>query len=53
MVSALFNDVRDLKRTRIMNIELRSLTQNNYRAIKGEELETFLKALGLLESQTR
>ncbi len=47
MVSALFNEVRDLKRTRIMNVRLGKLGANQMRPIEGEELVTFLKKLGL------
>lgn len=47
MCSALFAEVEDLKRTRIMNIELGKLKPNQYRKIEGEELQTFLKSLGL------
>lgn len=39
--------VKDLMRTRIMNIELGYLSDNNIRRIKGEELEVFLKELGV------
>ena len=42
MCSALFQEVADLKRTRIMNIELGNLKPNGLREIKGEELSTFL-----------
>jgi 23S rRNA pseudouridine2604 synthase len=47
MVVALFNEVSDLKRVRIMNIELGATAAGTYRAIEGEELKIFLKALGL------
>ncbi len=47
MVAALFNEVRDLRRTRIMSIRLGKLSTNSLRAIEGEELKTFLKELGL------
>lgn len=47
MVVANFNEVADLQRTRIMNIELGKLSLNSYRKIEGKELETFLKKLGL------
>lgn len=41
---ASFNyDVRNLKRVRVMNIELGKLHPNTYREIKGKELEDFLK----------
>jgi 23S rRNA pseudouridine2604 synthase len=45
MCSALFQEVADLKRERIMNIKLGKLSPNATREIKGEELETFLKSL--------
>lgn len=47
MVVALFNEVEDLKRTRVMNIRLSNLKAGTYRPIEGEELETFLESLGL------
>ena len=47
MCVALHNEVQDLKRTRIMNIELGKLPAGSHRAIGGEELKTFLKRLGL------
>ena len=47
MVVALFNEVSDLERIRILNIELGNLDAGKYREIKGAELETFLKSLGL------
>jgi 23S rRNA pseudouridine2604 synthase len=47
MVVALFNEVRDLQRVRILNIELGKLASGTYRSIKDEELATFLKSLGL------
>lgn len=37
--------VRDIKRVRIMNIELGSLQSGQFRTIKGEELKKFLAAL--------
>lgn len=40
-------EVVDLMRVRIMNIELGYLSDNNIRRIKGEELEKFLKDLGV------
>ncbi len=45
MCVALFQEVKDLKRTRIMNIELGNLNEGGYRKIEGEELNTFLSAL--------
>lgn len=48
MCVALFQEVADLKRTRIMNIELGKLAEGAYRQIVGEELQTFLKSLDLI-----
>ena len=45
MCSALFQEVADLKRERIMNIKLGNLNPNATREIKGEELKTFLNSL--------
>ncbi|MDD3662707.1 MAG: pseudouridine synthase [Candidatus Pacebacteria bacterium] len=45
MCEALHHKVIDLKRIRIMNIMLEDLSEGNYREIKGEELNTFLKLL--------
>lgn len=42
MCSALFQEVTDLKRERIMNIQLGKQKPNTLREIKGEELVTFL-----------
>ncbi len=39
--------VKDLQRIRIMNIGLKDLKPNEYREIKGKELEIFLSELGL------
>lgn len=47
MCVALFQEVTDLKRTRIGNITLAGLKAEEHRAIEGEELKTFLKELGL------
>jgi len=47
MCAALGYQVQDLKRVRIMNIELGTLKPNQYRKISGPELKTFLKELGL------
>ncbi len=47
MVAALFNEVKDLKRTQIMNIRLNNLAPGSYRKIEGDELAEFLKGLGL------
>jgi len=45
MCSALFQEVADLKRERIMNIKLGNLKLNAYREIKGEELAIFLNQI--------
>jgi 23S rRNA pseudouridine2604 synthase len=42
MCSALFQEVADLKRERIMNIKLGNLKEKGLREIKEEELTTFL-----------
>lgn len=42
MCSALFQEIADLKRDRIMNIKLGTLKAGAMREIKGEELKTFL-----------
>ncbi|MFA6524585.1 MAG: pseudouridine synthase [Candidatus Paceibacterota bacterium] len=47
MCSALFQEIADLKRIRIMNITLGNLKPNASREIKGEELNTFLKEINL------
>lgn len=47
MCEALHHKVVDLKRIRIMNIELGKLGEGEYREIKGEELDTLLKSLQL------
>ena len=46
MCSALFQEVADLKRERIMNIKLGNLKSNAFREIKGKELAIFLKSIG-------
>ena len=46
MADALFAEVLELKRIRIMNIELKKLHANSLRKIEGKELEIFLKNLG-------
>jgi 16S rRNA pseudouridine516 synthase len=51
MVSALFNEVQDLKRTQIMNIHLGTLPLSMARVIEGPELETFLGSLGIQTGQ--
>lgn len=47
MCAALGYQVQNLKRVRIMNIELDTLKPNQYRKIVGEELDTLLKSLNL------
>lgn len=47
MVVATFNEVEELKRTRIMNVRLGNMKPGEYRAIEGDELQVFLKSLGL------
>ncbi|HLP86496.1 MAG TPA: pseudouridine synthase [Candidatus Paceibacterota bacterium] len=47
MCEALHHTVIDLKRIRVMNIELDKIPLGEYREIKGEELNTFLKSLHL------
>lgn len=45
MCSALFQEVADLKRIRVMNIKLDRLPSNSSRVIKGKELEVFLEEI--------
>ena len=47
MCVALHNDVKDLRRTRIMSIRLDSTPEGGFRAIEGSELAQFLRELGL------
>ncbi|MEI6581030.1 MAG: pseudouridine synthase [bacterium] len=47
MCSNLFQEIADLKRIRIINIELGKLALNTSREIKGKELETFLGSMGI------
>ncbi len=47
MCSALHVEVENLKRVRIMGMKLGKLNQGQYRPIEGDELEMFLKSLGL------
>lgn len=47
MCVALFQEVEDLQRTRVMNIELGNLPIGAHREIVGEELQTFLQSLDL------
>ena len=48
MCDALFQEVSDLKRIRIMNIELGKLPDGAHRKIEGQELQTFLQQLELV-----
>lgn len=48
MCEALNHKVIDLKRIRIMNVQLGKLKTGEYREIKGEELALFLKSLKLI-----
>ena len=47
MCEALHHTVVNLKRIRVMNIELGRLNEGEYREIKGDELDTLLKSLQL------
>jgi 23S rRNA pseudouridine2604 synthase len=47
MVVALFNETVELRRVRILNIELGNLKPGQHRSIEGDELKTFLNTLGL------
>lgn len=47
MCEALHHTVINLKRIRVMNIELGKLNEGEYREIKGEELDILLKSLQL------
>lgn len=47
MCSALFQEIADLRRIRIMNIELGKLNPGGKREIKGKELATFLGSMGI------
>jgi len=47
MCEALHHKVIDLKRIRVMNVELAKLNEGEYREIKGAELDTLLKSLQL------
>lgn len=48
MCVALFQEVKDLKRIRVMNIELGKVADGQFRPIEGAELEKFLQSLDLL-----
>jgi len=50
MLVALYNEVADLKRTRVLNIRLGKLKAGEARAIEGAELDEFLELLGLKSS---
>jgi len=47
MCAALGYQIQTLKRVRIMNIMIEKLKPNQYRKLQGEELQVFLKDLGL------
>lgn len=47
MCVALFNEVQDLQRIRVMNIKLGGLPEGESRQIQGAELEEFMKELDL------
>ncbi len=47
MCVALFQEVADLQRIRIMNIRLGKLGAGQYREITGDELQEFLRSLDL------
>jgi len=50
MVVALFNEVTDLKRVRVMNIRLGDLKPGEYRPIEGKELENLLHDLNISQN---
>ncbi len=47
MCDALFQEVADLQRIRIMNIKINHIAEGSYKEIVGKELEIFLKELGM------
>ncbi len=47
MVSAMHNEVKDIKRVRIMNIKLGNMKEGAHRTIAGNELKELLTSLGL------
>ncbi|MCX6702165.1 MAG: pseudouridine synthase [Candidatus Zambryskibacteria bacterium] len=47
MTEKLGYTVRDLQRIRVQNVELGKLPKNSHREIVGDELNTFLKSIGL------
>ena len=48
MCEALHHNVINLKRIRVMNIELDKISLGGFREIKGKELDTFLQSLNLI-----
>ncbi len=48
MCEALHHEVTNLKRIRIMNIELGRIKEGEFKEIEGRELNTFLKSLNLI-----
>ena len=48
MLVAVFNEVVELKRVSVMNIQLGKLASGSYRKIDGMELEDFLRSLDLI-----
>ena len=48
MCEALHHEVVNLRRIRIMNIELGKIKEGEFRIIEGQELNTFLKTLNLI-----
>jgi len=48
MCEALHHNVINLKRIRVMNIELDKIPLGGFREIKGKELDTFLQSLNLI-----
>ncbi|HEU0085809.1 MAG TPA: pseudouridine synthase [Candidatus Paceibacterota bacterium] len=47
MCSALFQEVADLERIRVMNIKIDGIKEGRYREIEGKELKNFLSLLGM------
>lgn len=47
MCSKFFAEIKDMKRTRFLNINLGAVAPNSYRKIEDEELIAFLRMLGL------
>ncbi len=48
MCEALHQEVKDLKRIRVMNIQLANIPEKEYRELKGQELKDFLSVLKLI-----